>query len=369
MSKLNFLVIGLLFAATTSFAQTAASRIAPVANPPQFIVIGSDDNPNAEAVRWKANVLNSGTNADGSKRLMSFYVNTDRWAWDSDLVEAILEAYKAGHSISNHTHTHLRCVGTSSNFGDFATRVSMEVIYADIMKAQQAMIDAGIPKKHQFGFRTPFLAYSDSTFTAMRKAGVLYDSSINSGMMPPGSHNWPYTLDIIPGVQEPDAIGNIAYDNCGSRNWWGRANPVREHQGLWVLPITLLEAHPDDRNRAYLDGPWVGGSESNLITGLDWNMWHQWRMDYGQTLRTLKHSLERSLAGNRAPFIFGTHSQMFFASGNNISAEERRRAFEEFVHFASQLDDVFFVTGDMVIRWMKNPVSAAEFKPENFFRE
>ena len=350
-----------------SFAQTPrrAEPPAPVtrANAPQFIVIGSDDNTNAQCITWMHGVLDRGTNRDGSKRYMSFYVNT---GWNSAVKNAVIGAYNAGHSISNHTHGHIRCVGGSGdNYHNFSMRMSEQAIYNDIIRARDSMVAAGIPIAHQFGFRTPFLSYGNETFAAMRRAGILYDCSINSSLTTvPGNDSWPYTLDIIPGQQTLDPNGNIAWDNAwfsgNQRNFWGSGNPISEHRGLWVLPATSIQVPPADR-AGHTGFDHVG---NGLITGLDWNIWNSLRpgLDSAKTVRALMHTLRQSLAGNRAPFLYGVHSQMYPENS------WQRRSFEEFVRQASQLEDVFFVTGDMVVHWMKNPVPASQFKPEDYFR-
>ena len=108
------------------------------------------------------------------------------------------------------------------------------------------------------------------------------------------------------------------------------------------------------------------------ITGLDWNLWNIAELNKEQTVRTLMYTLEKTMEGNRAPFTIGVHSQFYIEPKDvdfpNIRPYERREAFEEFIRQASRLQNVFFVSADMVIRWMLNPVSAAAFNPENYFR-
>jgi hypothetical protein len=329
-----------------------------------------------------ANVLSRGTNKDGSKRYMSFYVNTNAWN-DEDLVDAVLYAYELGHSIGNHTHSHIRCV-TEKKDNDFTQRMTADAIYDNIMLAEKAMIEAGIPKEHQFGFRTPFLAYGNETFTAIKKAGFLYDCSIESGWdTKPGTFSWPYTLDVIEGEQEIDAHGKLAWDNSSARKYWGRLvgtgenrhmpNYVGEHPGLWVLIATGVEIDPEDRADA-IKASWMGAN-AWTASGLDYNLWARdagFALNAGQTTRALMHTVKASLEGNRAPFAFGAHSQYYFTQSGiplaPMSLEARRASFQNFVEQASQLDDVFFVSSDMVIRWMENPVPASQFNPEDYHR-
>jgi peptidoglycan/xylan/chitin deacetylase (PgdA/CDA1 family) len=384
-----------------------------VANPPQFIVIGSDDNTSAEAIRWMAGVMAgkrydestfSATNADGSKRRMTFYVNSFNsnvsgfnWENNEDLVAAVSEAYRAGHSIGNHTHTHPHFVAASGN-------MSIDEVREEITLARDAIRDlAGVPVAHQFGFRTPFLAYHDGVFTVLRELGFMYDHSIEAALAS-GATRFPYTLDDA----SPDNAGtwwanptnsaNIDPNNPENTNY--RNTLVGKHPGLWVLLASNVTPRPVDvaildgvlpADRAELNGVtavgdahrlpngmvipnWMGtqtwGEAGFGMTGFDYNLWSQMQMDEEQTYNALMNTLNMHLNGNRAPFSFGPHSQYFFQADNafpRIDANGRRRAFERFVEDASKIENVFFVTSDMVIRWMNAPVSADNFDPENFF--
>ena len=350
-----FIVTTLCALVTVSFGQVpnpldnrAPSRTAPVPNNgtaiprnqlPLFIIVGSDDNTNAQAVTWMANVLSNGTNRDGSRRYMSFYVNTSSgWASGNAVRNAVVAAYNQGHSIANHTHSHINCRTGGANGG----RMTVQAIQSNMQSATDAMIAAGIPKAHQFGFRTPFLAYTDSTYIAMQRIGFMYDASINSSRNP-GDANFPYTLNLPTTGRDDTSIGG--------------------YPGLWTIPITRVSIPAADR-------PALGNRQN--IAGLDWNMWADAGMDSGQTVRALMNTVQMSLDGNRAPVSLGFHSQFYFtASGiseNPLTLARRRGLFEEFVRQASQLDNVFFVSADMVIRWMQNPVPASQFRPENYHR-
>ncbi|MDR0323239.1 MAG: polysaccharide deacetylase family protein [Treponema sp.] len=358
--------------------QTAVSKTAPVANPPQFVVLGSDDNTKAKGIEWMSNVISSGRNKDGSRMYMSFYMNTDQgcaiWDIKNDLVDAAYNAYKAGHEIGNHTSTHLYIVafGEIDEYGaDTGRRADYPAIKAEIQRAENVLIASGIPKEHIVGFRTPYLRYSNSTFRAVKEFGFLYDCSVCAAYdNAAGDNYFPYTLDGT-----PDENGNYAPDNSAGRNPYGKTTVIRKHEGLWELPCARIKIAPEDIAYAEknLKQKYGGGYKfDGYITGLDWDLWADAKMDSSQTVRSLMHTLKESLKGNRAPFTVGVHSPFYVEPKNsdfpNITQEQRRWAFEEFVRQASRLDDVFFVSADMVIRWMQNPVSAAEFNPENYRR-
>lgn len=387
------LTIALFAIITNSFAQVTemkASTKAPagIKNPPQFIVIGSDDNTSTEGVNWLTELISSGKNTDGSERYISLYVNShnssETWEKVDGLKDAVKAAYDLGHEVSNHTATHMRFVGTEKNTGDFSVRANWEDIYEDMKLVSDEMEAIGIPKEHQYGFRTPYLSYSDSTYIAMQKLGFLYDCSINAGYSAtPGKANFPYTLDSMDG-QKPSTSGspkgNIPPDN--QDNWWGQAhesddfpdgNPIREHKGLWTIPCSKVEIAEEDRDNVaeklpdwadYIKDGWV-------VTGLDYNLWTgEAQLDSGETVRALINTVKKTMDGNRAPFAYGMHSQYYFATDGEygLTKVQRQGLFEEFVRQASEIDEVFFVSGDMVIAWMQNPCEAEDFRPEDYHR-
>jgi len=361
----------------------AASKKAPVENPPQFVVVGSDDNTIADGIKWISGVVDKNKNADGSKMYMSFYTNTDQpgfnWETQKDLPDAIYDVYKSGHEVGNHTSTHLYCVEfgeVDENGVDNGKRASREEIYAEIKRVEELLTAKGIPKKHQFGFRTPYLRYSDDTFRALTQIGFLYDCSIttaNNNVV--GDNFWPYTLDVIPGKQELDENGNLPPDNNAEVNTYGETSPVGEYKGLWELPVFNFAVPPQDHDFVESSLKKHYGEDytyRGYVEGLDWNLWADAEMDSMQTVDTLMYTLKKNIAGNRAPFTVGLHSQFYFEPKETdfprILPHERREAFEEFIRQATQIKDVFFVSADMVIRWMQNPVSAKDFKPENYLR-
>ena len=356
--SIMFLTAGLALVAT-SFAQTVASKEPPKANPPQFIILGSDDNTMARGIEWMQGVIDDGSNLDKSKRYMSFYVNTRNgganWETDSELAGAAYKAYKAGHEIGNHTATHPYMVAFN---GD---RMSQEDILKEITEARDVIHANGIPSEHHFGFRTPYLRYTDETFKVIKELGFLYDVSINaSTKLQAGETHWPYTLD------------NGSIDGNKDNNAYGETSPISNHPGLWSIPCSRIKVHPDDLKEVETVMSAKSSNFNGYITGLDYNLWNEAELDSGQTVRALMHTLEETLAGNRAPLSIGVHSQYYFTpfptEFPNIPQEKRRQAFIEFVKQASAKENVFFVSADMVIRYMQNPVTAAEFDPENYRR-
>lgn len=379
-NRLAVLLMVLLMV-VSSFA-LAPSKEAPggVSNPPQLIVLGSDDNTSAEGINWIVDYIKSKKNKDGSALRMSFYSNTkDENGWDdktSPIVQAHIAAYKAGNEVSNHTANHVYTVETE---GDMK-RMSVAEIKAEMDYANNKFIDfVGVDAAHLAGFRTPFLAYSDSTFTAMEQAGFQYDCSINEGDewdgAIAGQYYWPYTLSERNSEdmeKEAQAIEDYSYSpgNGSKWSWWNSTykTPVRQHSNLWELPCYMYSA--PDSLKAHMDSC-VTYDHGMKITALDYNMWHTFKLNRQQTTDVLKNTLDLMYNGNRTPFTVGMHTPFYTSASDKdypsiSSTADRRKSLEDFIDYAITKDDVWFVSGDMVIAYMKNPVEASEFKPEDY---
>lgn len=377
----------------------APSQDPPIANPPMLIVLGADDNFNLEGMEWMLNVLKERKHTDGSNLRMSFYNNSE-YSWVSQkeiLMQTFKEAYLMGNEVTSHTDTHIMC---AAPIGD-PKRYSDDTIYAEIQTNINALEALGIKKEHMYGFRTPYLAYTDSTFIAVKRSGFTYDCSItNYSEYKPGSYNWPYTLDTknsmhlnsegleLPpswwsGPNEPEPIepsyapGNhlsICYNNYTNRT------PVRKHSGLWELPLYSIYCH--DSLIEKLDkgvGYWTGGSASLSLEGLvsgDTSAAHKTKgpaFTKEEALETLKHHLELLYNGNRSPMTLLMHTQNFSPTTGNddlyplcSNAKDRQWFVEQFIDYALTRKDVWFVSGEQVINFCRKPVSADEFDPNDF---
>lgn len=74
----------------------------------------------------------------------------------------------------------------------------------------------------------------------------------------------------------------------------------------------------------------------------------------GDLYTTLVTNFDEAYTGNRAPFPLFTHAQWF--TDENIAATRK------FIEYALGKGDVYFVTIKELLRWMQNPVSAANYR-------
>ena len=338
---------------------------------PQFVTIGFDDNAHSglatntlEGVAWASKVFSDITNPDGTRGSCSFYLTTkyitEEHAEEPTelLVKVLKEVLAQGHEVGNHTHNHY-----------WGADFNLEQWLEEITTAQEFLttqIGSDTSRDPQnIGFRTPFLGYNNATFEAIAKLNFLYDCSIEEGTQEDcdgTNFYWPYTLD----EGSPANKETCTHDS--------ELPIVEDHRGLWELPAHVVIA-PDDQHceyygikpgfRSRLDSYKYTTDPDNefdmsdgKITGLDYNCLVMFGMNKAEFLGTLKHTLDLRLAGNRAPFSFGGHSDVYATGYDicpNITIAERREAIEEFLAYANSKPAVVITSGANIIRWMQEP--------------
>lgn len=308
---------------------------------PMFISFGSDDNPYADGLRYLTDLFNS-------KNLhYSFYVNTinitPQGEDDPEAVKASWrEAIESGNEIGVHTHSHPH----GKDFSVKQWQKEMALCSEWLTKPT----GLGQPAANLLGFRTPFLEYADHTLTAVQREKFAYDCSIEEGLeanQDGRNFVWPYTLDHgAPGDPE-----------------------IREHAGLWELPVYAFIAPPDELCEAYGVPPGLRARllqrspESEMpqgkITGMDWNLWFQYGTTKAEFLAVLKYTLDQRLKGNRCPLTVGLHSWTYSEKSDEhppgATLQERRDALREFVDYAISKPEVRVVTAKDLLAWMKSP--------------
>jgi hypothetical protein len=316
-----------------------------------FVVLGWDDNAEAEAMDWSTQLASSHSNADGSPVLFTYY-NTTTYAGAAG--QAWKSAYDLGHEMGNHTINH-----NTSNATDAATWEG------ELQGCHDTQVGLGISGTDIYGFRTPFLSGNDDTITAVQDMGYWYDCILEEGYQydQDGTNFlWPYTLD------EGSPGNDLVADE-----WQSPAKgTVEPHPGLWEMPAYTFIV-PDDAACAELgiepglqqrvvenimaSESWTW--EPPKITGFDYNLWFSARMTQEEVTATLKHTLNLRLAGNRAPFLAGTHTSYYVPSWDtnspNANSDQRRAAIEDFVEYAVGLPDVRMTSAKKTLDWIRNP--------------
>ena len=305
-----------------------ADNVPPSQNPPgslspsqvpQFIVFGIDDNKYQDGAVWaggffrnRVNPAGSGNPAtyDSMPTRASFYTLALPQYNNFYLQRSIYDLYLDGHEMGNHTLNHYDGVDSSFTVDKWKVEIAPgQLFFADTLK---------IPVAEIWGFRTPYLSYNNDLFTAIQQMGFIYDCSIEEGedtSISGTNYYWPYTLDNgSPGANYSAAAGTH--------------EPVdSSHDGFWEMPVYLVIAPPDsecanyniptglrhrlNQNLLELTSDTTWDTLSGRITGLDYNMWFDFNMTKEDYVATLKYTLDQRLAGNRAPFLFGGHSDYY----------------------------------------------------------
>lgn len=311
---------------------------------PQFVMLGFDDNPDADAMAWIVDYLADKTNADGSPARAVFYTNGIYLA-DNPALQAIhRRARDEGHEIGNHTQHH-------EHGGEF----TVAQWRAEMLVCQEAFAKIGITDVE--GFRTPFLENNAATFEALSELGFVYDTTLEEGYQPreDGSNFvWPHTLDT-------GSPGNRYMAEQG------RKPVIGEYPGLWEIPLHAFMVPPDNlcehygvtlglRQRIFdhvrRDGGWDWDMVAGKITGLDWNVFEMASLDGPEFLAILKYTFDLRLSGNRAPLMVGGHTALY-----PMDKPDRRIAMEAFIDYVLEKPEVRLVTGRRLLAWMRAPVA------------
>jgi peptidoglycan/xylan/chitin deacetylase (PgdA/CDA1 family) len=332
-----------LFACMTILPLRAADNVPASFSPPgglspdscpQFIVIGWDDNTYADGIEWflstfkdYKNPAGTGNPAthDGEPLGMSFY-----FIGNADANAAVLADRKLivarGYEIGNHTFSHPDLMKQS---------FSLAQTVQEMTDCNNAIInDFGIAKADIWGFRTPYLSFSATTFQAVKQMGLVYECTMTQHQdIYKNEFVWPYTLDT------GFAAGVID-------GWVGTcATP-----GLWEIPV-----YTTSTDATTMWPPYTGFDSSILTQGIG--------SQFGQML---KNALDyRLVAGrNRAPLTIGLHTDTYSASNKDaatnydpqLNLAGRQKAVVDFVTYALTFPAVRFVSAKQLIQWMRNPV-------------
>jgi hypothetical protein len=417
MNKANIISLICLTFLASGLVGCVHDRQAPSANPPgglkpyevpMFVAFGFDDNGYSGlegsggegGVQFVLDSFNSKRNPegrgntktfDGSSVLVTFFLKADNidaneLEDNSLLKKSWRQAYTNGNEIGIHTYSHAH--GVKINWNVIPAKrenvFTVEDWYEEMqlsfdrllkpfdpnVKRDDFSVGIGIRKADIIGFRTPYLEYNNATFTAVRKAGFLYECSIEEGWQRDQDGTdflWPYTLhNGSPG------------DAYNSKKTFGLDRPiVGKHSGLWELPSYALIIPPDEhcekygipagfRERMKKEQYYFDASDGR-VTGLDWNLWFEYHMSKAEFVTLLKYNLDLRLQGNRCPFLFGCHSDIYSSKYglNDMSpdeqkklratVQERREALEEFLEYALSKPEVRVTTMKNILKWLKNP--------------
>lgn len=365
----------------------------PLEKTPVFVTYGFDDNgytgdPGSGAeggLRWAIDAFANRKNNDGSDCTASFYLITKFIEKGIEPVELVKkswrELYERGHGIALHTHNHPHggkvVMGNepmpwenlmTEEDWDKEIELSKSWLlkpYVDGPDLAKPDYGPGIPSEAIIGFRTPYLEFTRETFNAIGSHGFEYDCSIEEGFQGTDGTDqyWPYTMED----------GSPMVNETFPTRFTGR-ELVDKFPNLWQMPVHAMIAPPDEECEKYglepgfrqrlKDRKFYFNTEDGLISGLDWNCWFEYSMTKQECLATLKYTLDKRLEGNRAPFMFGAHSDIYSSRYDEVDGQEytinadykeRQECLEEFLDYALSKPEVRIDSVEKILAWMKDP--------------
>ena len=368
---------------------------------PQFVSLGWDDNTDPAGIDWAVKAFGERTDAHGNPILTSFYMNSvgfgpvaptatdvppgqsegsglDLGATPADLVNAFKTISAAGHEVGNHTFDHhAQVLADKGGWDGMVAYLSNQATVEDwtkfLVDCNAALADPGGQDLSEVtGYRSPFLRYGKNLFPALSQMGFTYDCSIEAISNDTKQFPFPYTLDT--GSVDHAAHWKANPDNPNSFQ-------VPNTPGLWEVPAYALRIPDLVEEKAYglndiatkIRAGWSSIQPTDVhVTGFDYNVFFGQVDGQGkktgpgltgaELLGLLKYNLDIRLAGNRAPFCFGTHSQYYLenwvaANAPQVTVAEMRQTITDFLDYARSKPEVRIVSGQQIVDWMRNPVA------------
>nr|XP_022917099.1 uncharacterized protein LOC111426689 [Onthophagus taurus] len=268
---------------------------------PQFVTLAFNEAINERNYHFYYKYLLDFKNADGSKVGATFYIPHEYT--DYDLVNRL---YNSGAEIAVHS--------ISRNPLTSYWQEANEDTLVEEFNGQRILISkfANIPFEKIVGARTPNLAINgDTTFSAYKKSGILYDNS-----WPTVHYNrfFPYTLDYKSLQMCPIGV-------C----------PTGSFPGMWVLPMI---------DHVSKTGA-VCNALSTCITDAE---------SPEDVKNWLMEQFQRHYTYQRAPITLNIDANFFEVGEHNY------KGFKLFLTELEKYEDVYMVSHKEVQDWNANPV-------------
>ncbi|CAG8589669.1 34493_t:CDS:10, partial [Racocetra persica] len=273
--------------------------------PPNCFCAGTtppgDDSVQTSTLAVVNQLLGTRKNPNGCPIKSTYYVSIQYTN-----MSMVTEWYASGHEVADHTITH---VGPSPE--------------NEITGCKEALnAFAGLPNDKISGFRTPYLNWTVDTFNTLSKLGFKYDSSVTALN---DDASWPYTLD------------NGLYNDC----WKGFCNPaILKIPGFFEIPMSALI---DEQGLPHLMDPYLDNTTDVV---------KKWLQD----------NFNRHLKQGKTPFGVYIHPIQLSTLIPNRNPAPMIQMLQEFFDWALAQPNVWFVTSQQLLTWMKNPVSASKLK-------
>ncbi|ORZ10719.1 hypothetical protein BCR42DRAFT_483949 [Absidia repens] len=273
---------------------------------PQFVVVTFDDSIQETLYTAAQQMLNV-INPNGCKARGTWYVSMQYT--DFSLVQ---QWYAQGNEVADHTFSH---VGAPSE---------QEISSAKSMLHEYG----GVPLNKIQGFRAPFLNYTADTLKQLSKQQFSYDSS--SSASSDNDNFWPYTLDH-----------GMAND-C----WTGVCDANFKLPGFWEFPMYAVM---NNASVPQLMDVYLSGTADDVT---------KWSLD----------TFERHYNGGRQPFGIYVHPTHLASYPGLPDPKPLLDSVVNLIKSISEKKDVWVVTNQQLLQWMKNPVKASQLANQPYMK-
>ncbi|XP_052769960.1 uncharacterized protein LOC128209791 [Mya arenaria] len=265
---------------------------------PQTVFFTFDDAVTGQAAGFYRQLFDSSRkNPNGCPVTMTLFISHDNTQYG-----LVSEFHSLGMEIASHSVTHSTMNG--SNFFPEAKQ----------QKENLAKL-AGIPIEEIVGWRSPYLKPAgDLQPDTLKKLGYTYDATLTFSKRsfkekPPG----PFTLDF--GYPFECQV---------------KPCPRHKHAGFWEIPVVSLMDYKQAYDCVYVDGCMNAPPDEEVAYKFLWDNFHNY---YTTT---------------RMPFGINMHPSWFYYP-------DRLKAMDRFIQKLVSLNDVYIVSANRVIEWLKRP--------------
>ncbi|XP_060581477.1 putative mediator of RNA polymerase II transcription subunit 26 [Ruditapes philippinarum] len=272
---------------------------------PQMVFFSFDDAVNPQVANYYRELFNpQRLNPNGCPISMTLFVSHRNTVYG-----LVKEFYEKGMEIASHSVTH--------------SQMNTNTFIREARKQKENLSKrAGIPSGKITGWRSPFLKpVGDLQPSVLKDLGYEYDAtltmakkSLNDKAITPFTldFGWPYDCKIKP---------------C----------PTKPHKGFWEVPVVSVKDYLNKYDCVYVDGCNNPPPTEKLAYQFLWD------------------NFQKYYTTNRAPMGINMHASWFYYP-------DRKAAMDRFIKQLVKLDDVYIISIQQVIEWLKEPTSLQQIK-------
>lgn len=280
-------------------------------NVPQMVFFSFDDAVTPQVSAYYKELFDpSRKNPNGCPISMTLFIS-DR----NTVYGLVKEFFDKGMEIASHSVTH--------------SHPSTRTFVREARKQKENLSKkTGIPTEHIKGWRSPFLEpLGDTQPNVLKALGYEYDA----------------TLTITPKSNSDMAITPFTLDYGWPYDCKIKPCPANPHKGFWEVPVVSVKDYLNMYDCVYIDGCNNPPPSESLAYKFLWE------------------NFQKYYKTNRAPMGINMHASWFYYP-------ERKAAMDRFIKTLVSMEDVYIVSINQVIEWLKNPTPLHQldsFQPWN----